>query len=97
MTQPTVDIDALAALARIAITSQEKAKLESEIPNILAFVNIIQSAEAGNAPVDTAHRNVLRDDGNPHQSGLFTERIIAQAPEASNSRIVVKQVVTRSK
>ncbi|MDB5187659.1 MAG: hypothetical protein JWO50_179 [Candidatus Kaiserbacteria bacterium] len=97
MTEPVVDIDTLATLARLAITGIEKAKLANEIPQILAFVDIIQSANVGDAPADTAHRNVMRDDTNVIETGLYTEKLIAEALSAANNRIVVKQVVSRTR
>jgi aspartyl/glutamyl-tRNA(Asn/Gln) amidotransferase C subunit len=97
MTEPVVNIDTLTTLARLAITDSEKATLANEIPQILAFVDTIQSANVGNAPADTAHRNVMRDNAQVIETGLFTEKIIAEAPSAAHNRIVVKQVVSRTK
>jgi len=98
MSEPAVDIRALADLARLDIADDEVAKLEKEIPGIVAFVQQIQevSAELPKA-ASPAHRNVLRADENPHETGEYTERLLAAAPSQEAGRIAVKQVVSRKK
>jgi aspartyl/glutamyl-tRNA(Asn/Gln) amidotransferase C subunit len=90
-----VDITALAKLARLEVSSEELAKLEKEIPEILHFVETIQKANTGTEVSAPALRNVMRADGDPHESGVFTERLLKAAPKSENGRIVVKQVVSR--
>jgi aspartyl-tRNA(Asn)/glutamyl-tRNA(Gln) amidotransferase subunit C len=92
---PKVDVRALAALARVEITDAEITKLESEIPSILKFVETIQKADVSGAKSDTSLRNVMRADENPHESGIYTEALLAAAPAREGNRIVVKQVITR--
>ena len=50
MTDPAIDVRALAKLARLEVSDAELAKLEKEIPDILAFVETIKKADvsAGN-------------------------------------------------
>ncbi len=92
---PTVDIRALAQLARVDISDAEVAKLEKEIPSILKFVETIQKADVSGASADTSIRNVMREDSNPHESGIYTERLLKAAPTREGNRIAVKQVITR--
>ena len=94
---PKVNVKALAELARLDISDAEVAKLEKEIPDILKFVEQIQSVASDAKPTSPELRNVLRDDANPHESGLYTKRLLDAAPKAENDRIVVKQVVSRKK
>lgn len=94
---PRVDIAALANLARLEITPEEIAKLEKEIPDILAFVKTIQEASSEAPAADTSLRNVMRDDTDPYEGGSFTEPILAAAPERKGDHIVVKQVISRKK
>lgn len=92
-----VDIQALAKLARMEVSSEELSKLEKEIPDILAFVKTIQSA-AGEVTVGpSAHRNVMRPDESPHKSGEYTERLLAEVPEREGDLVAVKQVISREK
>ncbi|OGG50671.1 hypothetical protein A2763_03640 [Candidatus Kaiserbacteria bacterium RIFCSPHIGHO2_01_FULL_54_36] len=92
-----VDIAALAKLARLEVSAEELAKLEKEIPAILAFVETIQSANTGKEASTPALRNVMRADENPHESGIYTERLLKAAPAVEKNRIVVKQVISRKK
>lgn len=93
---PKADIRALADLARLELSDAEVAKLEGEIPGIIAFVQEIQqvSAELPRA-VSPAHRNVTRPDAAPHESGLYTEALLSAAPNRVGNQIAVKQVVSR--
>jgi aspartyl/glutamyl-tRNA(Asn/Gln) amidotransferase C subunit len=90
-----VDIKALAQLARLEITDAEVAKLEQEIPDILKFVETIQKVSTYVYPSSPALRNVVRADSNPHESGIYTKRLIEAAPAHEGNRVVVKQVVSR--
>lgn len=92
---PKVDIKALADLARLEISDAEVAKLEKEIPDILKFVEQIQSVSTDTKSTSPELRNVIRADENPHESGIYTERLLKAAPKSENDRIVVKQVVSR--
>ena len=38
-------------------------------------------------------RNVLRPDENPHQSGVFTEEILAEAPKRRGQYVKVKKIL----
>ncbi len=92
-----VDVKALAKLARLEIADEELAKLETEIPAILGFVETIQTvvAEAGHPTPE--HHNVMRDDANPHETGLHTRTLIDAAPAQRDDQIAVKQVISRKK
>ena len=95
MSEPTIDVRALAALARLEVSDTEVAKLEQEIPDILKFVEQIQNANVSAEAKSPELRNVMRADENPHESGIYTKRLLDAAPKTKNGRIVVKQVVSR--
>jgi aspartyl-tRNA(Asn)/glutamyl-tRNA(Gln) amidotransferase subunit C len=92
---PKVDIKALAELARLDISDAEVAKLEKEIPDILKFVEQIQNVASDAKPTSPELRNVMRADDMPHESGIYTERLLKAAPKSENDRVVVKQVISR--
>lgn len=92
-----VDITALAKLARLDVSSEELAKLEKEIPAILAFVDTIQKAVADAPKGEPTLQNVMRADENPHESGIHTEKLLSAAPAREGDRIAVKQVISRKK
>jgi len=96
MSEPHVDVAALAKLARLDVSAEELAKLEKEIPDILAFVKIIQKAHTGAHPsTSTGLRNVMRTDEEPHESGMYTEKLLSAAPARDGDRIAVKQVISK--
>ncbi len=95
MNKPQVDVRALAVLARIEVPDAELEKLERYIPDILKFVETIQKADVSNVAPTPELRNVMREDGEPHESGIYTEKLLAQAPERQGNRLAVKQVISR--
>jgi len=97
MNKPTVDVAALAKLARLEVSGEELTKLEKEIPGILAFVETIQaaSAQGSGEPKKAMLRNIMRADENPHESGIHTEKLLSAAPAREGDRIAVKQVIKR--
>ncbi len=96
MNKNDVDVRALAKLARLEVSAEELAKLENEIPDILAFVETVQKAAVSRETTTPALHNVMRSDENPHESGVYTETLMKAAPVSENNRVVVKQVVSRA-
>ncbi len=92
-----IDVRALAALSRVEVSDEEVARLEKELPEIVAFVETIQKADVSAAQADTSLRNVMRDDAHAHESGIYTEELLAAAPRQEKNRIAVNQVVSRKK
>jgi len=92
---PKVNIKALAELARLDISDAEVVKLEKEIPEILKFVEQVQSVAGDTKETSPELRNVMREDTDPHESGMYTERLLEAAPKQKDGRVVVKQVVSR--
>lgn len=95
MTKTSVDIRALAKLARLDVTDEEVMKLEKEIPSILGFVDTIQKADVSDDTPESHVRNVMRDDSNPIESGVHTETLLSAAPAREGDYVAVKQVITR--
>ena len=93
----TVDIAALAKLARLEVSDAELKKLETEIPDILAFVETIRNADVSTEAKTDGLRNVMRADENPHESGKYTEVLLKAAPAREGNRVAVKQVISRKK
>lgn len=86
----------LANLARIEISDAEAESLSHEFESILGYVSEVKSAgvEAGESlQTNFALKNVMREDNNPHESGLYTEKILAQAPEREGDYLKVKKIL----
>ncbi len=93
------DIDKLAELARIRIADGEKEGLVKEIDSILAYVAQIKGASlrvsGGKEERDEpgAVRNILREDTQAHESGIYTERLLAEAPKREGDYVKVKKIL----
>ena len=92
-----VDINALAKLARLEVSDEELARLEKEIPEILGFVETIQKVETDAEGHGGGLHNVMREDANPHESGIYTDDLLKAAPATQDNQIVVKQVISRKR
>ena len=92
MTQQ-VDIRALARLARLEVSDEEVATLEKELPSVLEFVEQIQKASSESPPEEHSLRNVMREDANAHESGLYTKKLLDAAPAQEKDYVAVKQVL----
>ncbi|MFZ2556157.1 MAG: Asp-tRNA(Asn)/Glu-tRNA(Gln) amidotransferase subunit GatC [Minisyncoccia bacterium] len=90
-----VDVAALAKLAKLEVAPEELSKLEKEIPEILGFVETIQEVAADIAHESPEHHNVMREDENPHESGLYSKDLLDAAPAHKDGRVVVKQVISK--
>ncbi len=93
MTQTQIDVVALAKLARLEVSPEELQQLEKEIPAILAFVETIQSVAGEVTPETPPVRNVMRNDENPHESGLYTKTLLDAAPATEDGYLLVKKVL----
>ena len=84
----------LAKLARIQIAEEEAEKLATEFDSILKYVGEVQSVQSVPGPEDEiALKNVMREDGEPHETGVFTEAILSQAPEREDGYLKVKKIL----
>ena len=88
------EIDKLAKLARLEILVEEKEILRKEVGEILEYVGQIQKLSPKEPPKEAGIiRNVFREDKNPHQTGEFTDVLLANAPEKIDSYIKVKKIL----
>ena len=89
------EIEKLAALSRIKLGDDEKEGLRKDIDAILGYVGEIQkvSSVTGLEKKAGTLRNVMREDTSPHESGIFTEDIIKQAPAREGNYVKVKKIL----
>jgi len=89
------DVAKLAGLARLTVSEDELEKFAKEFDGVLAYVGQINELEVKDlkgklSPV----RNVMREDGTPHASGLHTKKIVEQFPAREGDYLVVKKIVS---
>ena len=88
------DIEKLALLARIELSEEEKQKMVKEMDSILGFVDQIQKADVDITEREAGEvRNILREDGEPHESGKYTEDILREAPKTRDGYVEVKKIL----
>lgn len=88
------EIDKLAKLARLEIPAEEKETLRKEVEKILEYVGQTQKLSPQEPPKKAGIiRNVFREDKEPHQTGEFTDALLANAPGKENNHIKVKKIL----
>lgn len=90
------DVKKLAELSRIALSDDEVEKLRGEIDAILAYVDVVQRVELPEGVAPSPHldlENVMREDGDPHEPGMYTEKMLSQAPRREGAFLKVKKIL----
>jgi len=90
------DVTKLAALSRLALSEGEVEKLQGDITSILAYVDAIQKVPLPETVVPSPHlelENVMREDGEPHAAGAYTEKLLVQAPRREGDYLKVKKII----
>jgi aspartyl/glutamyl-tRNA(Asn/Gln) amidotransferase C subunit len=93
----TEEVKKLAALARIKIEGAELEKFTSEFDAILAYVGQLEKLDLPQGDASRERpvlRNVMREDGEPHAGGAYTEKLAEQFPAREGDALSVKQVIT---
>lgn len=88
------DVKHLAELSRIALTDEEARELGAEFDAILGYVAQVTEVSVDIAAVHTvgAHANVLREDVETNEPGIYTETLLNAAPERNGEYIQVKKI-----
>ena len=88
----------LAKLARIEIDDEEAESLSHEFDAILKYVGEVKKVDKLNK-LDKLNkeefpvRNIMREDTESHESGIYTEKLLAQAPAREDDYIKVKKIL----
>lgn len=92
---PHIDIDYVANLARIELSDEEKAKLGSQLDDILGYFDKLNAVDvSGVEPMAHAHAvtNVWREGDTP--GPVFDPEVLMEmAPESRENQVVVPKVV----
>jgi len=91
------EIEKLEELSRIEMTLDEKKELQKDFESILDYVSEIQGVvtdlnDSSKQPLDPLH-NVMREDNNANEEGLYTDRILKSAPKNEKGYIKVKKIL----
>ncbi len=94
------EVEKLAKLARIELTAEEKKLFQKEIAAILDYVSELKEISTAKiaegkiilAELTKNNRNGLREDVNPHASGLYTKTLLSEAPKTEKGFVKVKKI-----
>lgn len=92
----TDDVQKLAALARIDIPEEKLATFAREFDGILAYVGKLDEltlAGSDERVIPVVH-NVMREDGEPHEKGAYTAKLVEQFPQKEANSLSVKQIIS---
>ena len=90
------DVKKLAALARIRVADADLERFTKEFDAILAYVGQLEELQVDTKgkKVPPPVRNVMREDGEPHEPGIYTENLAAQFPDRDGDYLRVKQIIS---
>ncbi len=90
----------LAKLARISIDDNEAESLSHEFDAILSYFEEIKKLDHKSSTYkalpcreDSAVVNMMREDNESHESGIYTKKILEQAPSREGDYIKVKKIL----
>lgn len=90
------DVRKLARLSRLSLTDEEVEALRGEMGSIVAYIDVIQKVELPEKPKGSVYldiENVMRADEAPHEPGLYTQELLAQAPRRKDDYLRVKKIL----
>ncbi|MSU55589.1 MAG: Asp-tRNA(Asn)/Glu-tRNA(Gln) amidotransferase subunit GatC [Candidatus Taylorbacteria bacterium] len=89
------EVEKLASLSRIALTQEEKEEMRKSMDSILGYIEQVKkvSGQSGFDKKAGSLRNVMREDTNSHESGIYTETLISSAPKREGNYIKVKKIL----
>ncbi len=90
------ELKKLANLARIEIDDKDSESLQGDMKAILKYISQIQEVSGENeedAPAVGLLHNVMREDENPHEAGIYTEVLLEAAPAREGDYVKVKKIL----
>ena len=89
-------IEKLAQLSRISLSEKEKESLKDDIGSILSYIEQIQEV-SGDVVLEVGEtHNVMREDGEPHESGVHSEALLQEAPHTERGFVKVRKIIDQS-
>ncbi len=94
MSAPRLDVRYTAQLARLHLTNDEVAQFQTQLSEVLRYVEQLQSLDVSGVE-PTAHANPVFDVMRPDQDrpGLTQEEALANAPRQANGLFMVPKVI----
>ncbi len=86
----------LASLARLKLSHEEAEHLSHEFESILQYVGEVKAVSGAATPRSAEQfpvRNVMREDVSTHESGAYSEVLLAAAPAREGQYVKVKKIL----
>ncbi|MFC1720716.1 Asp-tRNA(Asn)/Glu-tRNA(Gln) amidotransferase subunit GatC [Patescibacteria group bacterium] len=88
------EIKKLSQLSRIDMDEGEMKELQNDMESILGYVEqISEVVTEEHEPIAGEHRNIMREDGEPYESGKYTEDILNEMPKVKDGYLEVKKIL----
>ncbi|MDP3726164.1 MAG: Asp-tRNA(Asn)/Glu-tRNA(Gln) amidotransferase subunit GatC [bacterium] len=90
------ELQKLADLARIDIEADELKKLQKDMEAILKYVSRIEEVAVNREDELISTTDAfLREDGNPHETGVFSKEILKEVPKTKDGYVEVKKIISQ--
>lgn len=86
------DVEGLAELARLDLSSTEKEDLLKDLGSALTYVKIIEEAEVGDVVLEHEVYNVWRED-KQKQPDFSKDLVVGQFPDSQDGFLKVKKIL----
>ena len=87
------EIKKLAKLSRLELQESEIDGFVKDLDSILGYISDINEAVVALPEKEAGElRNVMREDGEPHECGKYTDDLLKNAPSAQEGFVKVKQI-----
>ncbi len=93
------DVKHIAQLARIELTTHEEDKMLNELGSIIKFIDKLKELDTnGVEPTAqvTGMESITREDINPHEAGIWTDKMLDQAPKTKDGYVQVKGTLKKN-
>ena len=80
-------------LALLEKNAEEQAQFADEVEKILAFVGEVQSVDTDDKGRDDGKTNIFREDTVTVETGVYREKMLAQAPSSFKKWFLSKKIL----
>jgi|ETNmetMinimDraft_26_1059896.scaffolds.fasta_scaffold288611_2 aspartyl-tRNA(Asn)/glutamyl-tRNA(Gln) amidotransferase subunit C len=89
------EVKKLAKLTRIDVSDDELRELHGDLEHILEYVSVLERLSLTKKDLEIVedNRNVMREDIAPHESDLYTDDLLKNAPKITDRYISVDKVI----
>ncbi len=88
------EVQKLATLSQLKLSSEEIENLRGDFESILGYVAELSTlTQTAPALLKADVRNVMREDSEAHEKGVYTDILLDEVPEREGNYIQVKKIL----